>query len=87
LSAVAVAEETGPVYELGVDGLGCPFCAYGIEKKFSAMEDVEKIDIDLERGVVVVTMAEGAILDEPAAQQVIEDSGFSLRGFEVVQRP
>ncbi|HHH13154.1 MAG TPA: copper chaperone, partial [Thiolapillus brandeum] len=30
----------GKHYEMRVDGLACPFCAYGIEKKFKAMKGV-----------------------------------------------
>lgn len=29
-----------PSYKLRVDGLACPFCAYGIEKKLGALEGV-----------------------------------------------
>ena len=36
LSAAAMA--ASPAYRLLVDGLACPFCAYGIEKKLSAIE-------------------------------------------------
>ncbi len=39
-------------YKLQADGLTCPFCAYGIEKKLSAIEGVEMLDIDIESGSV-----------------------------------
>lgn len=32
LLALTVAHADQAVYTLQVDGLGCPFCAYGIEK-------------------------------------------------------
>ena len=31
------------VYSLQVNGLACPFCAYGVEKKLSSIEGVEDI--------------------------------------------
>ena len=31
LAAPAWAGQAAKVYNVGVDGLGCPFCAYGIE--------------------------------------------------------
>ncbi len=77
----AWAAEGSGVYELGVDGLACPFCAYGIEKKLSAIKGVENLDIDIKDGVVVVHMADGATLDEAEAKRAVTAAGFSLRSF------
>ena len=33
-----------------VEGLGCPFCAYGLEKKFKELKKIKKIKIDMETG-------------------------------------
>ena len=72
----------GEVYRLTVDGLACPFCAYGVEKKLGAVEGVEELDIDINGGVIWVTMAGETVLDEAAAKQAVEDAGFTLRHFE-----
>lgn len=69
------------VYELGVNGLFCPFCAYGIEKKLKGMEGVERVDIRIEDGVVRVTMAPRAVLGEERAREIVKDAGFALRSF------
>lgn len=69
------------VYKLFVDGLACPFCAYGIEKKITALKGVQKIEIDLDAGFVAVTVSSGATLDEATVQQAIDQAGFSLRKF------
>lgn len=83
--AVAGAEEGKPVYKVYVDGLSCPFCTYGIEKKFSKVQGVEKIDIDLKSGTTLITMASGKTLDEALARKTVEAAGFTLRDFEQVQ--
>ena len=70
------------VYKLYVDGLACPFCAYGVEKKVTGLKGVEKIDIDIDGGLVSVTMAGGATLDEATASEAVDQAGFSLRKFE-----
>ena len=72
-------------YQLRIDGLACPFCAYGIEKKLSAIEGVANLDIDIETGAVMVTMADDTTLDETAARRAVEAAGFSLRGFAEVE--
>ena len=69
-------------YKLYVDGLACPFCAYGVEKKVGALNGVEKVEIEIEDGLVAVTMAAGATLDEAAARQAVDEAGFTLRKFE-----
>lgn len=81
LAAPAWAGQGSKVYELGVDGLGCPFCAYGIEKTLGKVDGVDRVDVDMKRGVVAVTIAAGADFDRDTAKQAVEDAGFDLRSF------
>lgn len=70
------------VYKLRVDGLACPFCAYGIEKKLKATKGVKRLKIFINKGVVVVTLKDGATFTKRQAQKLIKDAGFALRGFQ-----
>ncbi|HSH43754.1 MAG TPA: heavy-metal-associated domain-containing protein [Arenicellales bacterium] len=72
----------GTQYTLRVDGLACPYCAYGIEKKLKQIEGVEKIDVDLQKGLVVVDVREGVQLTEPQMQQLFKDAGFTYRSMK-----
>ncbi len=72
-------------YQLRVDGLACPFCAYGIEKELKRTDGVESLKIDINTGIVTVTMAEGAAMTEAQASRIVEDAGFTLGGFEKVE--
>ena len=72
-------------YKLRVDGLACPFCAYGIEKKLNAIKGVQRVEVDIATGSVTVTVVEGTTLDEAAAKKAVKDAGFTLRGFEPIQ--
>ena len=76
----ATAQEE--VYSLYVDGLACPFCAYGIEKELTGLDGVEKVEVDINKGVVVVTAAEGARIPETSLRQAVDNAGFSLRRVE-----
>ena len=69
----------GKQYDLRVDGLACPFCAYGIEKKLTRTEGVEKVDIDLKNGLVVVKTVEGKIFTEEQLRNIINDAGFTMK--------
>ncbi|MEE8380112.1 MAG: heavy-metal-associated domain-containing protein [Gammaproteobacteria bacterium] len=70
---------SGTQYKLRVDGLACPFCAYGIEKKFTKTEGVESVDIDLQNGLVIVNTAEGKTFKKAKLKQIIHDAGFTMK--------
>ncbi|MFQ5535795.1 MAG: heavy-metal-associated domain-containing protein, partial [Sphingomonadales bacterium] len=72
----------GETYRLKVDGLACPFCAYGIEKELSRLDGVESAKTDIKSGTVIVTMSPGATLDEAAAKRAVKAAGFTMRGFK-----
>lgn len=69
----------GTQYAMRVDGLACPYCAYGIEKKLKQIEGVERIDVNLEKGLVTVDVREGVTLTEPRMKQLFKDAGFTYR--------
>jgi len=81
-SGVSAAPEA---YRLQVDGLACPFCAYGIEKKLGALAGVQSVATHIKDGVVIVVMKEGATLDGATASKAVKEAGFTLRGFEPVR--
>jgi len=72
----------GTKYEMRVDGLACPFCAYGIEKKLKAIEGTDKINVDLNKGLVTVNIAEGKELTEEQMKKLFNDSGFTYRSMK-----
>jgi len=81
LLLIPVAQAAGSSYALQVDGLACPFCAYGIEKKLSSIDGVEDTQVNIKTGEVIVTMAEGVPLAEDLARKKVKEAGFTLRGF------
>jgi copper chaperone CopZ len=74
-----------PVYHLHVDGLSCPFCAYGLEKKLGAVPGVQGLETRIKDGILVVTMKDGMTLDAASAKQAVKEAGFSLRKMEQVE--
>ena len=81
----AMAVQTGAAgttYAFQVDGLACPFCAYGIEKQFHKLEGVASISMDIKTGTVTITMEDGVVLEEIAAKRAVDKAGFTLRGFK-----
>ncbi|HFD80384.1 MAG TPA: copper chaperone [Gammaproteobacteria bacterium] len=76
----------GSRYVMRVDGMACPFCAYGIEKKLGAIDGVQNVDVDLGKSRVTVDVTEGTTLGEEQMKKLFEDAGFSYRGMSVDQR-
>jgi len=92
--ALALFSSLGPTiqasaseFTLRVDGLACPFCAYGIEKKLLRVSGIEKLDILIDEGKVVLSWRPGAALDLPALHKAVQDAGFTLRSLIVDQAP
>jgi mercuric ion binding protein len=80
--ALTVAQAEPTVYTIQVDGLGCPFCTYGIEKQLSAINGVDSVVVDIGNGLVNVTMQKDTLLDKKQAQQAVTDAGYTLRSFK-----
>jgi copper chaperone CopZ len=71
-------------YVLRVDGLACPYCVYGIEKKIKALDGVEKasVEIRLNDGVLAFEASTDRPIDEATLKQLVNDAGFTLRGLK-----
>ncbi len=80
-----LSHAAGAVYALQVDGLGCPFCAYGIEKKLSNLQGVNNVKVDIKNAQVIINMNDDAVLSEPQVQKAVMDAGFTLRSFSLQQ--
>lgn len=79
VTSITGAIAAGTQYIMRVDGLACPYCAYGIEKKLKQIEGVEKIDVDLDKGLVKVDVREGTELEQEQMKQLYKDAGFTYR--------
>ena len=61
-----------------VDGLACPFCAYGLEKKLKKLEGVEKIYIKIDEGIADIKLKENAKLSEDEIKKAVKNAGFTV---------
>ncbi len=77
MGAAALAD--GTRYQMRVDGLACPYCAYGIEKHLKKIDGVEEIEVDLDNGLVIVNVANGVTLGDTQMIKLFTDAGFTFR--------
>ena len=80
-SSGAYADST--VYQIGVDGMACPFCVYGVEKQLSKVDGVTEVETELKTGTILMSVSEGVPVDEEAIRQAITDAGFTMRSFSL----
>lgn len=86
LSAEARAQDApnAPDVIIEVDGLACPFCTFGIEKKLKKIEGVDELVIHLEEGKVEMSLSEGFKVSEEQIKKAIAEAGFEARGITFV---
>lgn len=64
-------------YQIQVDGLGCPFCAYGLEKKFKEFKYIKNIVIDITTGNFQFTYPSETPLTIEAVTEKVKEAGYT----------
>ncbi len=68
---------------LRIDGMSCPFCAYGLEKKLKELDAVDTLVVRVSDGLVAMRIREGRNIPDTVLHELVTQAGFSLR--EVVR--
>ena len=76
------AEEAAQKIVIKVDGLYCPFCAYGLEKHLKKLKGYKKVEVNLKHGVAELHIKPGVTVTDTAIQQAVEDAGFDYKPYE-----
>ena len=62
-----------------VDGLSCPFCAYGLEKNLKKVDGIESVKIDMKTGKATVTIQANTDVTDKSLRQAVKKAGFTAR--------
>ncbi|MFB6272947.1 MAG: heavy-metal-associated domain-containing protein [Salinibacter sp.] len=65
-----------------VDGLACPFCAYGLEKKLGTLDAIQQMEVQLEKGRVLLAFKKEKSLTKNQIQKAVKEAGFTARKIE-----
>ncbi len=71
------AQKSFDQFEVQVDGLGCPFCAYGLEKKFKEFKGIKKVKINIETGDFRFAYPAEKALSLDAVTQQVNKAGYT----------
>jgi mercuric ion binding protein len=66
----------GEELKVGVKGMVCAFCAQGIEKKFKAQPEVDKVQVSLENKFVKLNFKDGQRLANDKIKEILKDAGY-----------
>lgn len=72
--------------DLRVDGMSCPFCAFGIEKKLLAVQGVTAVEVGLDEGRLGLQLEPNNRVTPAALRDGVDKAGFELGGLEVEVR-
>ena len=64
-------------FTVQVDGLGCPFCAYGLEKKFKELKGIKRVAIDMETGVMNFDYPADRALTATQVENQVDKAGYT----------
>ena len=65
-----------------VDGMSCPFCTFGLEKKLNKIGGITDVQIILKTGEVKVSSTKK--LKEATLKEAVKDAGFSIREDKII---
>lgn len=74
------APAAGDSLRLNVDGMVCSLCAYGVERRLKKIEHVEGVRVELDSGLVVLTLRLGTAVSDSVLAAEVRRAGFALRG-------
>lgn len=64
--------------ELRVNGLSCPFCAFGIEKKLLGVPGVREVEVFLDEGRIALRFEPDNAATVSELEKAVEKAGFKL---------
>lgn len=73
----ANAQKNMDKFMVQVDGLGCPFCAYGLEKKFKEFKGIKEVKIDIETGDFSFSYPAEKLLSLADVEKQVENAGYT----------
>ncbi len=66
-----------------VEGMACPFCAFGIEKRLKRVEGVGSIEVSLTESSASMSASDEGSIDVASIPEAIREAGFTPGTIEV----
>lgn len=78
IAALSVQPAAASEIKARVKGLVCAYCAQGLKKAFSKVENIEHVMVDLDAGLVTLHTKGTTDVDDATITSIVTDAGFTL---------
>jgi mercuric ion binding protein len=62
---------------VAVNGMSCPFCAYGVKKHLSALPGVRSVRVELAKGEAIVEFVPEDRVTDEQIRKAVREAGFT----------
>ena len=68
---------------VAVNGMACPFCAFGVEKRLKTVNGVASVTVDMKTGKAMVTARPDMSIQYQKVPQAIKEAGFTAGEIQI----
>ncbi len=73
-------------FTVQVEGLGCPFCAFGLEKRFKELKGIKKISIEMKTGTLTFDYPTAKKLTIVQVEEQVAKAGYTSAGVSIKRK-
>ena len=82
-----VNDDSKTYIKIWVDGMACPFCAYGLEKKIKKIDGAGDFFVEINEGFISFSVNSNKIPSEEDLKIIVKEAGFFARKIEISKTP
>ena len=82
-----VNDDSKTYLKIWVDGMACPFCAYGLEKKIKKIDGSGDFFVEINEGFISFSIKSDKIPSEDDLKKIVKEAGFFARKIETSDKP
>jgi mercuric ion binding protein len=68
---------------VAVDGMSCPFCAFGVEKRLKTVAGTASVAVDMQNGTATITAGAEDSIRYQDVPKAVKEAGFTARDINV----
>lgn len=69
--------------EVGIDGLSCPFCVWGLRQQMKGIKAIDELEVSLKKSMVRFILKENSPLSIEEIKDAVKKAGFSVRDVRI----
>ncbi|VAV82671.1 Probable Co/Zn/Cd efflux system membrane fusion protein [hydrothermal vent metagenome] len=82
-----VNDDSKTYIKIWVDGMACPFCAYGLEKKIKKIDSSGDFFVEINEGFISFSVKSDKVPSEVDLKKTVKEAGFFARKIEISKTP